>query len=457
MFDFDVRDASVDEIHARTAIYTATPVVARMLDRIGWPHDFNGALLDPSCGDGSFLIEALSRLPLSVNDSRTALRVRGWEIHPGAVGICRQRLVEFFVNRGWGGDLAFSTAAQMVTHADFLTDGPQETKFDVIAGNPPYLRFTHLPEYFRNLYRDKLPLYCQGDLLNAFLHQCVSMMPTDGVISIVSADRWLFNEGCNELRERLGEHVGVDYVGRLDVNSAFYRPKLRRAGTPPRIHPVEVVLRPRATAARQLTAAPVAIDGEKTAPAGPTLDDIAFVHLAPYVGTDGVFTVDTSTAAKLRAAGADLVPLAHPRDADLATDILGPVQRWGIRTSKDVEPTGAVAEHIQANRAKLPDRCKRGSWWMPVESLSGDVSVPCILIPKICRKIRAIDVPAGRLPFDHHLVVRPKPGHTLAEIKAVVLSEQANAWLRLNGARLENDYFQIRTRCFRTMPVELRS
>lgn len=36
MFEFDVRDASVDEIHARTAIYTASPVVAQMLDRIGW-------------------------------------------------------------------------------------------------------------------------------------------------------------------------------------------------------------------------------------------------------------------------------------------------------------------------------------------------------------------------------------------------------------------------------------
>lgn len=263
MFEFDVRDASVDEIHARTAIYTASPVVSQMLDRIGWPRDHNGSLLDPSCGDGSFLLEALRRLKLGVDDVATALRVRGWEIHPGAVTSCRTRVTEYLVGLGWSSATARETSDQMVTHADFLIDGPKQTKFDVIAGNPPYLRFTHLPQYFRELYRDKLPLHCQADLLNAFLHQCVAIMPEDGVIAVVTADRWLFNEGCGKLRQQLGEQVGVDYVGRLDVNTAFYRPKNRRAGTPPRIHPIEVVLRPCASASRPLTAAPVIIDGEK--------------------------------------------------------------------------------------------------------------------------------------------------------------------------------------------------
>ena len=285
MFAFDVRDASVDEIHARTAIYTATPVVARMLDRIGWPRDHNGSLLDPSCGDGSFLVEALKRLPLVADDAKTAMRVRGWEIHSGAVASCRERLSDFFVSRGWSIDIAADTATAMVTHADFLTDGPQDETFDVIAGNPPYLRFAHLPEYFRDLYRDRLPLYCQGDLLNAFLHQCVSIMPDDGVIAVVTADRWLMNDGSGALRSKLGTIVGVDYVARLDVNSSFYRPKNRRIGSPPRIHPVEVVLRPCATAKRPLTAAPVKLGGAPaTVSSGRTIIDVAFVNLAPYLG-----------------------------------------------------------------------------------------------------------------------------------------------------------------------------
>jgi type I restriction-modification system DNA methylase subunit len=145
MFEFDVRDASVDEIHARTAIYTASPVVAQMLDRIGWPREHNGSLLDPSCGDGSFLLEALRRLKLGVDDVAKALRVRGWEIHPGAVTSCRTRVAEFLVSLGWGSATAHATAAQNVTHADFLIDGPKDSKFDVIAGNPPYLRFIEPP------------------------------------------------------------------------------------------------------------------------------------------------------------------------------------------------------------------------------------------------------------------------------------------------------------------------
>ncbi len=454
LFAFDARDASVDEVHARTAIYTKPEVVGKMLDRIGWPRDHNGALLDPSCGDGSFLIQALSRLALGANDVATALRVRGWEIHPGAVASCRERLTEFFVARGWALDIAVETAVKIVTHADFLTDGPQGERFDVIAGNPPYLRFAHLPEYFRELYRDKLPLYCQGDLLNAFLHQCVSMMPADGVIIAVTADRWLINDGSGELRSKLGEIVGVDYVARLDVNSSFYRPKNRRVGSPPRIHPVEVVLRPRATANRPLTADPVKLDGApSTTPTGRTIEDVAFVKLAPYLGADGVFAVNEEIAKRLAAEGADLVPLASINDIDPSTDTLGPVKRWGIRTSKDTEPTGAVAEHLQANRHKLADRCKRGAWWLPVESLSLDISAPSLFVPVICRQLRAIEIPAGRMAYEHHIVVQPKPGHTLDEVKAILLSPESDAWLRSNAAPVENDYFQLRTRAFRTMPI----
>jgi hypothetical protein len=51
--------AAIEALHAATALYTAEPVVDVLLDRIGRP-DRDGRLVDPSAGDGMFMVRALS-------------------------------------------------------------------------------------------------------------------------------------------------------------------------------------------------------------------------------------------------------------------------------------------------------------------------------------------------------------------------------------------------------------
>src|SRR3954470_18078148 len=80
--------AALEALHAPTALYTAEPVVDVLLDRIGWP-DANGRLVDPSAGDGMFMVRALSRLDLAPGDFQEVARVQGWELHPGAMRSAR--------------------------------------------------------------------------------------------------------------------------------------------------------------------------------------------------------------------------------------------------------------------------------------------------------------------------------------------------------------------------------
>jgi hypothetical protein len=56
--------AAIEAFHAAAALYTAEPVVDVLLDRIGWP-DAEGRLVDPSAGDGMFMVRALSRLDIA--------------------------------------------------------------------------------------------------------------------------------------------------------------------------------------------------------------------------------------------------------------------------------------------------------------------------------------------------------------------------------------------------------
>src|SRR3546814_7143146 len=102
-------------------------------------------------------------------------------------------------------------------------------------------------------------------MLHSFMDRCARTLKPDGEIALVTADRWLFNMNAAGLRASLGERFGIHHLERLDASTAFYRPKQRRAGTPPRIHPVAVVLRSPDNARIQLSDAAIFPDVDDTA------------------------------------------------------------------------------------------------------------------------------------------------------------------------------------------------
>lgn len=449
----DARGAALDDLHFATALYTSTPVVEALLDRIGWP--LGGArLLDPSVGDGSFLVSALGRLDCRPG-SDVAGRLLGIELHPTAVAEARQRVAAYLAGRGWGEAEAVAAARRMVVQADFLSDGLPggAGRFDVIAGNPPYLRWGNVPGFFRDIYEGFLPRYARGDLMHAFLDRCVEILPEDGVIAMVTADRWLFNETAAQLRETMGRRVGLCHVARLDAATSFYRPKLRRKGAPPRIHPVEVVLRPAARAGIPLTAKPISPDGADRAEAEFTLSDIAAVRLAPWLGPAGVFALEAADARALE--GADLIPMFDTREiADPREDVLAPPSRFALLTRRDREPAGMVRDHLLANAARMPKRGGERPYWLPPESITLPLDQPCLVVPTIAGRLRVIKVPAGLLPTYHNLsAIYPRPGVTLAEIAEHLRSPEAQAWAAAHGAPLENGYFRVTTTTLKRLPV----
>ena len=452
-FAFDTRAAAVDEVHAATAIYTSTGVVDGLLDRLGWPRP-GARLLDPSAGDGSFLLRALERLDIERNNPASVSMVQGWEIHPGAVREARERIEAFLSARGWDEAIAAATARDLVVEADFLTDGPASQSFSVIAGNPPYLRFANWPEFFQKAYAKQLPAYAQGDLLHAFLDRCTEMLPPDGVIGLVVADRFLFNETSADLRERLGLRVGIAHLARLDPATSFYRPKIRRRGSPPRIHPVEIVLRAPGHGTVPMTSEPISPDGAgQETPAGRTLADIAEVRIAPWLGPKDVFVIDRRTAAGL--VGADLVPAVDTDDIDRATDTLLAPSRFAIRTKRDEEPTGALAGHFKAKAHLMPQRASPRPYWMPPETITLSLDRPMLMIPRIAKRLRVIPLPAGVLPVNHNLsVISETDGVPLAEIARLITSDQSQAWLARRAPRLEGGYYSITTTLLRRLPID---
>ena len=291
LFCRDARETAIDTLHAATAIYTCEPVVDKLLDHVRWPSGAR-SLVDTSCGDGAFLRRALQRLleqQPGLSDDALIARICGWEIHPVAADQARASVAEVFVDHGFPLVRARALANQIVRREDFLTVGPKGPTFDAVVGNPPYLRLINVPEPLRGEYELELPDYAQADLLYSFLDRCARVLKPDGDLAMIVADRWLFNAGASRLREAIGRYFRLAHLERIDVNSAFYRPKQRRAGSPPRVHPCAVVLN--AVRGTPITREPIYPGGaalSSSAAAGLKLGDVCDIRLAPWLGTPGL-------------------------------------------------------------------------------------------------------------------------------------------------------------------------
>ena len=102
------------------------------------------AVLEPSCGDGSFLIAASKRLS-KLDAARTARsqKLRGIEISSIEADKARMRLKKE----------AGVSSKSIIETSDFFSwwDRPNRPSFDAVVGNPPFIRYQTFPEPHRTL------------------------------------------------------------------------------------------------------------------------------------------------------------------------------------------------------------------------------------------------------------------------------------------------------------------
>ena len=452
--DHAERMAAVDELHNVTAIYTAEHIVDELHDRLDWPRG-DARLLDSSCGDGIFLGRALEKaLNLRIyTDAQLIDLVQGWEIHPHACHQARARLAGLLIVHGRVPSVAHRMAEQMVHNRDFLTDAPTGPAFDVITGNFPYLRWLNVPQLLRDDYAAHVPDHATGDLLHSFLDRCARTLRPGGQIGIVSADRWLFAAGAAALREKIGENLRIQHLQRLDPKTAFYRPKQRRAGTPPRIHPIAIILGH--AEGQALTREAIYPGADDTRYAGlPTLQELADVRLGPWLGKRGVFLVTGAQAAASGLPGEVLVPAVDAHDVKNGV-LLDPTW-YAIRTSPDAAPCGAVATHIKRQMAITGMRDQQANTLVSPETFHRlDLDRKSLMVPRIAKTPKGIRVPAGVLAHNHNLIVTCADQETLDKVERALASATAARWLSEHSAPLENGYYEITATLLRKVPMDL--
>lgn len=398
---FGQRQFDIAVIHRATGVYTAVPETEALLDRLGWLVQ-GDRLLDPGAGNGGFLVAALRRVDLARDDvAEAARRVRGYEFYPAAVSDARRAVCGHLLARGWSPQAAGQAAEAIVEERDYLLDPVPAGAWDLIAANPPYWRLANLPDAYRIDYEAAVAPYARPDMLYAYLARSADIIAPGGRIGLITADRWLLNSGAAELRRRLGSRYRVSDLLRLDPESAFYLPKDRRRGTPPRVHPVSLILT--TDDGRPLDARPFRL-AEVPQVDGIPLPEIAEIRLAPWLGPDGIFLVDAS--AQLPAE--HLVPAVEPQDID--GDVIGPPRRWALVTT-ETEPPAAILAHLDARLYRMPSRGRRLIRWLPPETFTGRLPLPheAVLVPRIAPAMarRAAPRPGSCAPLPRPRCHRP--------------------------------------------------
>lgn len=202
-------------------VYTRPEVVEYMLGAVGLPSA--GRLqklriLEPSCGEGAFVLPLLRRLVAdssvdwlddSLAEFLCAVDVSG-EALAAVSGQARTLLRE----AGCPAHRAEALTERWFRQGDFLLMEFDHT-FDVIVGNPPYIRYDDLTTGQQEAYRRRFVTFAErSDIYVPFLERSLDLLSERGVLAFICSNRFTRSSYGQRLRRKIAQ----DYHVRLYLN-----------------------------------------------------------------------------------------------------------------------------------------------------------------------------------------------------------------------------------------------
>lgn len=186
-------------------VFTPDYIVKKMLDDINYyGENLRKTILEPSFGDGAFLVEIVSRiLDYAKNEADAHIlldNVIGCEIGPIMYQRAIERLDALVSAKGYSKHDWY-----LLENADALKLRPGHCQF--IVGNPPYVRIHDLDKDTRELIADE---YSWGtgmtDLYVVFFEACIRHMAPGGELIFITPNSWMKNASQHTMRQYLRDN-----------------------------------------------------------------------------------------------------------------------------------------------------------------------------------------------------------------------------------------------------------
>ena len=186
---FDFSDATENfaqgSSEERGAVFTRAEVVGFILDLVGYTADkplHRFRILEPSFGDGDFLLPVIERLLKSYKacspSSSHALEdlsesITAVELNEESVRNTRNKVQEMLLSYGLSVHDTGLIVDSWIVKGDFLLVDLPHT-FTHVVGNPPYVRQELIPDTLLNEYRARYQtIYDRADLYIPFIERCL--------------------------------------------------------------------------------------------------------------------------------------------------------------------------------------------------------------------------------------------------------------------------------------------
>ncbi|MCH9663835.1 MAG: Eco57I restriction-modification methylase domain-containing protein [Gammaproteobacteria bacterium] len=497
--------ASSSNAEQRGAVYTRREVVEFILDLCGYVTNqplHKLKLLEPSFGDGDFLLPAVARLVKAwqntgdAGDPTTALAgaVGAVELHRATFENTKSRLVTQLYDCGLSRPQATRLADAWLLNADFLLT-PLPGSFDVVIGNPPYVRQEKIPSALLAEYRTRYTtIYDRADLYIPFFERSLKALSNRGALGFICANRWMKNRYGGPLRQLIAKQFHlrfyIDMAGTPAFNSDVIAypaitvvaqgcSELTRIAQCPTIE--DKSLR---TLARTLTssrypdvASGVSVLKRVTRAAEPWILD-ASNRLAVLRRLENSFPQLEETGCKVGigvATGADKAFIGQMAELDVETDrklpllmtkdIANGTVNWrGLGVINPFDAKGSLVDladypklrnYLQARKKQIAARhCARRSpagWYRTIDRIiPGLAATPKLLIPDI-KGYAHIVCDDGHYYPHHNLYYITSQHWELPALQAVLLSHVTRLFIAAYTTKMNGGYLRFQAQYLRRL------
>ncbi len=223
-------------------VFTRPEVVAYMLDSVrhcGGVKSLAGLrVLEPSCGDGAFVLPLVEAWLAETPDFWSAASeafLCACDISADSIAKLREALKSRLAAAGCPSVRADALLSRWLVCDDFLLHDFGE-RFDVVIGNPPYIRFDDIPAAKQREYRARFSSFSERcDIYVPFFEKSLTLLADQGVFSFICTNRFTKSSYGKRLRRLIADRFHVA----LYLNMEHAQPFVEEVSAYPAIYVID--------------------------------------------------------------------------------------------------------------------------------------------------------------------------------------------------------------------------